>query len=335
MNPNDDILSNKYRTPSDICYLRCHFYTNYLHKSYGIDLFNSDIAQHDGQINSEGQQMKKGTLYLIATPIGNLEDTTFRAINTLKKVNVIAAEDTRHSKKLLQHFLINTPMISLHAFNEAGRVKQLIAQLENGESIGIISDAGTPLISDPGYPLVQAAHAAKISIVPIPGACAAITALCASGLPTDRFIFEGFLPAKSSARLHRLDDLKSEQRTLVFYESPHRIIEMLQDLVKIFGPDRLATIGRELTKQFETIRQDKLIVLLEWIQKHSEQQLGEFVVIIAGSEIEATASEQEIEKILLILLSELHTKQAASLCAKITGRKKNELYELALKLSEK
>lgn len=279
--------------------------------------------------------MKKGTLYLIATPIGNLEDMTFRAINTLKKVDVVAAEDTRHSKKLLQHFNISTPMISLHAFNEAGRVKQLIAQLEEGQSIGIISDAGTPLISDPGYPLVHAAHAANIAVVPIPGACAAITALCASGLPTDRFIFEGFLPAKKTARLHRLEELLIEQRTLVFYESPHRIIDMLTDLLSVFGPDRLATIARELTKQFETIRQNNISTLLEWTKENSEQQLGEFVVIVAGTEIETTKSDQEVEKILLILLSELHTKQAASLCSKITGKKKNELYELALKLSEK
>ncbi len=279
--------------------------------------------------------MKKGTLYLIATPIGNLEDMTFRAINTLKKVDLVAAEDTRHSKKLLQHFNISTPMISLHAFNEAGRVKQLIAQLEEGKSIGIISDAGTPLISDPGYPLVHAAHAAKIPVAPIPGACAAITALCASGLPTDRFIFEGFLPAKKSARLNRLEKLLIEQRSLVFYESPHRIIDMLTDLLSVFGPDRLATIARELTKQFETIRQDNISTLLEWTKENPEQQLGEFVVIVAGTEIETTTSDQEVEKILLILLSELHTKQAASLCSKITGKKKNELYELALKLSEK
>lgn len=301
--------------------MQYHFY---IELSYGLGYFTS------GDI-----QMNKGTLYLIATPIGNLEDMTFRAISTLKKVDVVAAEDTRHSRKLLQHFQINTRMISLHAFNEASRVEQFIAQLEEGKSIGIISDAGTPLISDPGYPLVHAAHAAKIPVVPIPGACAAITALCASGLPTDRFIFEGFLPAKSNARLNRLDALRSEQRTVVFYESPHRIIDMLTDLVTIFGPNRIATIGRELTKQFETIRQDELAVLLEWVKTNSEQQLGEFVVIVSGAEIQSTTSEEDVEKILVILLSELHTKQAASLCAKITGRKKNELYELALKLSEK
>lgn len=279
--------------------------------------------------------MKKGTLYLIATPIGNLEDITYRAINTLKKVEVVAAEDTRHSSKLLQHFQINTPMISLHAFNEAGRVNQIISQLEEGKSVGVISDAGTPLISDPGYPLVHAAHAANIPVVPIPGACAAITALCASGLPTDRFIFEGFLPAKKTARVHRLEELRTEQKTLVFYESPHRIIDMLSDLISVFGPDRSATIARELTKHFETIRLEKLQVLFDWIINNAEQQLGEFVVVVAGSEVQTTSSEQEVEKTLLILLSELHTKQAASLCSKITGRKKNELYELALKLSEK
>lgn len=276
--------------------------------------------------------MKTGTLYLIATPIGNLGDMTFRAIETLKTVNLIAAEDTRHSRKLLQHYQITTPMISLHTFNEALRIDPLIQRLEQGESLGVISDAGTPLISDPGFPLVRAAQLANIQVVPIPGACAAITALCASGLPTDRFIFEGFLPAKTTARQQRLTEVRTDTRTLVYYESPHRIIAMLTDLIAVFGPTRRATIGRELTKQFETIRQDELATLLEWVKNNSEQQLGEFVVIIAGSDKQSATTDLEIDKILTILLSELPTKQAASLCAKITGRKKNELYERALLL---
>lgn len=276
--------------------------------------------------------MKSGLLYLIATPIGNLGDMTFRAIETLKKVSVIAAEDTRHSGRLLQHYQINTPMVSLHAFNETLRVTQLISRLQEGESVGIISDAGTPLISDPGFPLVRAAHLANIQVVPIPGACAAITALCAAGLPTDRFVFEGFLPAKTTARQQRLNDVKTDPRTLVYYESPHRIVAMLTDLIAVFGPSRRATIARELTKQFETIRQDELAHLLEWIKQDPNQQLGEFAVIVAGAEIQQKTSEQAVEKMLAILLSELPTKQAASLCAKITGRKKNELYEQALVL---
>jgi 16S rRNA (cytidine1402-2'-O)-methyltransferase len=279
--------------------------------------------------------MKTGTLYLIATPIGNLGDMTFRAIETLKNVSIIAAEDTRHSRKLLQHYLIDTPMVSLHAFNETLRVTQLMTRLEQGESVGIISDAGTPLISDPGFPLVRAAQLANIQVVPIPGACAAITALCASGLPTDRFIFEGFLPAKTAARQQRLTAVRTDPRTLVYYESPHRIIAMLSDMVTVLGPTRRATIGRELTKQFETIRQDEVAVLLEWVQQNPEQQLGEFVVIVAGAEAQNATSDQEVEGILTVLLSELPTKQAASLCAKITGRKKNELYEQALILSGK
>jgi 16S rRNA (cytidine1402-2'-O)-methyltransferase len=279
--------------------------------------------------------MKTGSLYLIATPIGNLSDMTFRAIETLKMVNVVAAEDTRHSRRLLQHYQINTPMVSLHAFNETLRVTQLIDRLQQGESVGIISDAGTPLISDPGFPLVRAAHTANIPVIPIPGACAAITGLCASGLPTDRFVFEGFLPAKSLARQQRLMEVKDDPRTLVYYESPHRIVAMLTDLIAIFGPLRRATLARELTKQFETIRQDELAILLEFVQQNAEQQLGEFVVIVAGAEAQKNTSDQQVEKVLTILLAELPTKQAASLCAKITGRKKNELYELALTMAGK
>ena len=279
--------------------------------------------------------MTTGTLYLIATPIGNLGDMTFRAIETLKTVNVIAAEDTRHSRKLLQHYLITTPMVSLHAFNETPRVSQLMSRLEQGESVGIISDAGTPLISDPGFPLVRAAQLANIQVVPIPGACAAITALCAAGLPTDRFIFEGFLPAKTTARQQRLSTVRTDPRTLVYYESPHRIIATLTDMITVFGPNRRATIGRELTKQFETIRQDELRTLLDWVQQNPEQQLGEFVVVVAGADVEESSSDQEVENMLTVLLSELPTKQAATLCAKMTGRKKNELYEKALALSGK
>lgn len=276
--------------------------------------------------------MKTGTLYLIATPIGNLGDITFRALDILKKVQLIAAEDTRHSRKLLQHYQITTPMISLHNFNEATRVSQLMERLERGESVGLISDAGTPLISDPGFSLVRAAQAAKIPVVPIPGACAAITALCAAGLPTDRFIFEGFLPAKTVARKERLSDIKDDPRTIVFYESPHRIKAMLKDLITVLGPARRVTMARELTKQFETIHQDEAAELLEWIEKNPEQQLGEFVLVVAGSKSEKNLSTMDIDKILAILVAELPTKQAASLCAKITGHKKNELYERALLL---
>ena len=279
--------------------------------------------------------MKTGTLYLIATPIGNLGDMTFRAIETLKNVNLIAAEDTRHSRKLLQHYQIKTPMISLHAFNETLRVSQLMQRLEQGESVGVISDAGTPLISDPGFPLVRAAQQANFPVVPIPGACAAIVALCAAGLPTDRFIFEGFLPAKTVARQHRLTEVRDDPRTLVYYESPHRILAMLKDLITVFGPTRRITLARELTKQFETIRQDEVATLLAWVEQNPEQQLGEFVVVVAGAETEKKFSEVNVDNILTILLAELPTKQAASLCAKITGRKKNELYEQALLLSGK
>ncbi|MBP7177875.1 MAG: 16S rRNA (cytidine(1402)-2'-O)-methyltransferase [Moraxellaceae bacterium] len=273
----------------------------------------------------------KGVLYVVATPIGNLEDWSPRAVSTLKAVSVVAAEDTRHSGRLLQHFNISTRLMAVHDHNEAGRVEGLLAKLEAGDDIALISDAGTPLISDPGYRLVAAAQAAGLRVVPIPGACAAIAALSAAGLPSDRFIFEGFLPARSSARRDRLQQLASEPRTLMFYEAPHRIVECLDDMVAVIGGERRVVLARELTKTFETVRQYSLTEMLAWVKADPDQQRGEIVLVLEGMPDMAVEQDwTEADRILGILLAELPVKQAAALAASITGHKKNALYERAL-----
>ena len=270
-------------------------------------------------------------LYIVATPIGNLADMSQRAIDTLKKVDLIAVEDTRHSAKLLQHFDIATKMMPLHDYNEAQQTQKILSMLQQGKSIALITDAGTPLISDPGYRLVNDAREAGFSVVPIPGSCAAIAALSVSGLPSDCFRFEGFLPAKQHARLEYLKNLVTETCTLIFYESPHRIVKSLQDMFEVFGRDHHAVIARELTKKFETIYDDTLQNLLQWFINHAEQRCGEFVILLAGTDKkEAAQITAEDIKILDILLEELSVKQASQLAAKITDKKKNALYELAL-----
>lgn len=276
---------------------------------------------------------KKGVLYVVATPIGNLDDWSPRAVATLKAVSVVAAEDTRHSGRLLQHFNIPTRLVAVHDHNEAGRVQGLLDQLGRGEDIALISDAGTPLISDPGYRLVAAAQLAGLRVVPVPGACAAIAALSAAGLPSDRFIFEGFLPAKTAGRRERLQQLSGETRTLMFYEAPHRIAECLQDMLAVLGGERRIVLARELTKTFETIRQYSLTEMLAWVSADPDQQRGEIVLVLEG--LPETVGEQdwqEADRVLGILLEELPVKQAAALAAGITGLKKNALYERALGL---
>lgn len=276
--------------------------------------------------------MNKGILYSVATPIGNLEDISQRALRILNEVAYIAAEDTRESKKLLHHFGVKTPLISLHEHNERARITQLLEYLQQGKSIALISDAGTPLVSDPGQHLVIAAHQAGIQVTPIPGASAAITALSAGGLPADTFIFAGFLPAKSSARKQRLTELKTDSRTLIFYEAPHRILELIDDMIEIMGTERYAVIAKELTKMFETIHGDKLGELKHWLQADPKRLRGEFVVLVKGNEETKSAVEKnDAEKILKILMSELPLKQAVALTAKITGEKKNAIYKQALK----
>jgi 16S rRNA (cytidine1402-2'-O)-methyltransferase len=277
----------------------------------------------------------QGTLYVVATPLGNRQDMTLRAIETLKQVDCIIAEDTRHSLPLLQHFGISKPMLALHEHNERDQALKLIQRLLQGESIALISDAGTLLISDPGYYLVQVAHEHDVRVVPVPGACAAIAALSVAGLPTDRFTFEGFLPAKSSARLQRLQFLLNESRTMIFYEAPHRILELLKDLQKTFGSDRNMVIARELTKMFETIRAGNIADIISWVESDANQQRGEIVVIVAGVEkTEETDNAVSVDKVLTLLLSELSVKKAAELAAKITGKRKNEVYQRALELKK-
>jgi 16S rRNA (cytidine1402-2'-O)-methyltransferase len=269
----------------------------------------------------------------VATPIGNLGDMTPRAVEILKQVGHIAAEDTRHSGALLRHFGITTPMIALHDHNERQRAALLIERLVGGEDLALISDAGTPLISDPGYHLVRQTRDAGVRIVPIPGASALIAALSVSGLPTDRFCFEGFLPAKSGARTARLEQLKRETRTLAFYEAPHRIQDTLQDAVATFGAERQAVMARELTKTWETLLAMSLGELLARVQSDPDQRRGEIVLLIAGAEV-ADEAEAEARRVALLLAEELPVKQAAALAAKISGGRKNALYDYLLKRSE-
>ncbi len=280
-------------------------------------------------------ESQAGQLFIVATPIGNLADFSARAIEVLKSVDVIAAEDTRHSKYLLQHYAIQTSTISLHEHNEQQRSDALCQRLLAGESVALISDAGTPLISDPGYRLVTTVRDAGIRVIPIPGCCALITALSASGLASDRFSFEGFLPAKSSARKQVMESLKSDGRTLIFYESPRRLLAALEDAVLIFGQQRQACLARELTKLHETIETRPLVDLIDWVKADDNQQRGECVLLIEGSQNEATADEQEVSRLLKILLTELPVKKAAAMVANITGGSKNEAYQLALKLQQK
>ena len=272
-------------------------------------------------------------LYIVATPIGHLEDISARAIDTLRKVDLIAAEDTRNAARLLSTYQIDTPVTACHDHNESFKLTQLLNKLQQGKSVALISDAGTPLISDPGYRLVRAAHEAGIRVIPIPGACAAITALSASGLASDRFSFEGFLPAKSHARRQTLNGLLTESRTLIFYEAPHRIIDSLQDMVEIFGLTREVTLARELTKTFETIKKSTLGELLDFVKNDLNQQKGEIVLVVAGANASDQPPDQaKTDALLLRLLQDLPLKTAAQLAADLTGLKKNELYQRALAL---
>jgi 16S rRNA (cytidine1402-2'-O)-methyltransferase len=281
--------------------------------------------------------MSESALYIVATPIGNMGDMTPRAIEVLNSVDLIAAEDTRHSLRLLQNFGIRTPMWTVHDHNERTQADRIVQRLLEGENIALISDAGTPLISDPGYVLVRRVREAGVRVISVPGACAMIAALSVSGMPTDRFIFEGFLPAKEQARLNVLKTLADETRTLVFYESPHRILASLQSMCDQFGAERNVTVARELTKTFETVHGDRLGALIEWVRDDPNQQKGEFVVLVQGCSdqkggLKEEGLDTETHRILELLLEELSLKQAASLAAKITGVKKKRLYQAALEM---
>jgi 16S rRNA (cytidine1402-2'-O)-methyltransferase len=272
-----------------------------------------------------------GTLYVVATPIGNLDDISARAQRTLREVALIAAEDTRHSIRLLQHFGIETPLAACHEHNEREQGGRFITRLLAGDDVALVSDAGTPLISDPGYHLVRQARAAGIRVVPVPGACALIAGLSAAGLPSDRFVFEGFLPARTAGRKARLEALREEPRTLIFYEAPHRILECIQDMVEVFGEARQAVLARELTKTFETLKGLPLGELRDWVAADANQQRGECVLLLAGWEApEEEGIDAESLRVLDLLLAELPVKRAAALAAEITGVRKNLLYQAAL-----
>jgi 16S rRNA (cytidine1402-2'-O)-methyltransferase len=277
-----------------------------------------------------------GTLYVVATPIGNLQDCSPRAQEVLRSVSLIAAEDTRHSARLLQHFGIDTPCTACHDHNERDKSQQLVERLLQGQSMALISDAGTPLISDPGFHLVRQAREAGIRVSPVPGPCALIGALSAAGLPSDRFAFEGFLPAKVHGRRQRLEALAQEERTWMVYEAPHRLLECLEDMLLVLGPTRHVVLARELTKTFETLHGAPLIELVEFVRGDPDQQRGESVLVVEGA---ATRADDEMApetlRVLDLLLEELPVKQAAALAARITGEKKNRLYQLALERGQK
>ncbi|OOF83416.1 16S rRNA (cytidine(1402)-2'-O)-methyltransferase [Rodentibacter ratti] len=273
-----------------------------------------------------------GILYIVATPIGNLQDITQRALETFSQVDLIAAEDTRHSGLLLSHYGIKKPFFALHDHNEQEKAAVLVEKLKQGVNIALISDAGTPLISDPGFHLVRQCREAGISVVPLPGACAAITALCASGIASDRFCFEGFLPAKSKARRDKLESVAKEARTLIFYESTHRILDTLADMQDVLGEDRYVVLAREITKTWETIVGNTVKNLCQWLAEDPNRTKGEMVLIVEGQakqENEAEFSPQAI-KALTLIAKELPLKKAAAIVAELYGYKKNALYQFGL-----
>lgn len=272
-----------------------------------------------------------GTLFVVATPIGNLQDLTPRALQVLRDVSLIAAEDTRHSARLMQHFGIATPMTACHDHNEREKGVRLVERLLAGDDIALISDAGTPLISDPGFHLVRQAREAGVKVSPVPGACALIAALSAAGMPSDRFAFEGFLPAKAHGRQQRLQALLAEPRTWLVYEAPHRLLECLRDMQQVLGPQRRVLLARELTKTFETLHAAPLDELVAWVAADADQQRGECVLVVEGApEPEADEVSAQALRVLDLLLAELPVKRAARLAADITGVRKNLLYQVAL-----
>ena len=279
--------------------------------------------------------MATETLYIVATPIGNLNDITLRAIEVLKQVDVIAAEDTRHSKKLLDHYGVDTRLMSVHDHNEEAKIESIKGLLSDGQSVALISDAGTPLISDPGFRLVRQLRADGFQVVAIPGPCAAIAALSVAGLPTDRFLFEGFLPAKQQARRAQLELLANESATLVFYESPKRIEACLQDVVAVLGADRWVSVAKEITKAFETVKTAPASEVLAWLQEADAHRRGEFVLLLAGRPAEAAAViDANVMRAVELARDQMPLKKACALVSEITGVAKNALYSAALELNQ-
>ena len=274
-----------------------------------------------------------GILFIVATPIGNLDDITFRAVEVLKSVDIVFAEDTRHSKKLLLHLDISKPIRAFHEHNEREKTKAIIGEIHSGKSIALISDAGTPLISDPGYFLVAQAKKECLRVVPIPGPSALITALSASGLASDRFTFLGFLPSKKTARVKLLKSLINRTETSIFYESPKRILATLTDMHRIFGDNREVCLAKELTKVFETIQTDSIPNLIKYLTTDQNNQKGEFVILIsANDKIDRTEAEAQLDSLLPILCAEMGASKAAKLAAKITGIDKKQCYKRAIDL---
>ena len=279
--------------------------------------------------------MSDNALYIVATPIGNLGDITPRAIEVLRQVDVIAAEDTRHSKRLMSHFGIDTPMIPCHDHNERKQTERIVQKLQQGESVALVSDAGTPLISDPGFFLVRSVREAGFKIIPVPGASAIIAALSVSGLATDRFFFEGFLPAKSSGRRKKLEELGAMPFTWGVYESTHRIMDSLEDFQQVLGGNRYMVLAREMTKTFETVIAGSVTEVLEVLKNDSDQRRGEFVLLVEGNKEEEDLSiDENTVRWLVRLLEELPPRKAAAVIADVTGLKKKDIYNKALSLKE-
>lgn len=271
-------------------------------------------------------------LYVVATPIGNIGDLSTRAIDVLREVDVVAAEDTRTTGILLKRLGISRSMIALHDHNERSQSDRLVASLLDAKSVAIVSDAGTPLISDPGFRVVDAALDAGIRVSPIPGPSAVLTALCCSGQATDRFCFEGFIPSKSSQRIRFLQALVDEPRTMVFFESPHRVIDSIGDFVEVFGPDRSISITRELTKKFETVRRGDLASMFQWLKVSPDQSRGEFVLVLSGADVRQSERESDFDHTLVPLLDQLSLSQAVDLACKICDVPRNRVYRRALEL---
>ncbi|HRD50979.1 MAG TPA: 16S rRNA (cytidine(1402)-2'-O)-methyltransferase [Candidatus Contendobacter sp.] len=279
--------------------------------------------------------VESGALYVVATPIGNLEDISARALRVLREVDCIAAEDTRHTGQLLRRFGIETPLLSLHEHNEHARLESMVTRLREGKTVALVSDAGTPLISDPGFPLVRELRRQGLSVIPVPGPSSILAALSVAGLPTDRFVFEGFLPAKTAARRERLRALAADERTVIFLEAGHRIAETLTDMAAIFGSERPAVVARELTKRFEEVHGATLNQLSAWLDADPNRCKGEFVVLAQGATAANEADTPENRRLLLALLSELPLSRAVVVAAKLTGLRKKPLYDLALMLGGK
>ncbi|MCG9512104.1 16S rRNA (cytidine(1402)-2'-O)-methyltransferase [Acinetobacter pittii] len=273
-------------------------------------------------------------LFVVATPIGHLDDMTFRAIDILKSVSIVAAEDTRQSAQLFKHYNISTQLTACHDHNESNKIEQLVQRLLAGDNIALISDAGTPLISDPGFKLVRAAQEHGIRVVPVPGACAAIAALSAVGLPSDRFSFEGFLPSKASQRISQFEKLKNETQTLIFYEAPHRILECVKNMAEVFGENRPVGFAREITKTFETIKKMTLKDLVSFIENDHNQEKGEIVLVVGGAPEKTDLEQEKLDELLKRLLQDLSVKAASQLAADLTGVKKKVAYQRALELTQ-